>query len=596
MRLRRYVAIACWVMLPAGVSTAESGTGGGTNLHLWLIALGAFTVLGIMTILLAVIINRQRRQLRESSRHYHNLLDAAVGHYLFRVHLSSDGRMHMELASRSMEEVIGHSLAHLQQHPELILGQLVAEDQIVATEAIAKIVNGQQSLLHLRLRIVHPRHHDQRHLSVHATAMPTSGGWCIDGLCIDVTAVAAAEAQSLHLQQQLEVSHRRESLGLLASGVAHDFNNILSAIRGNAELVSPMVPEAGRHRLERLFQAVDRASGLVRQILAYSGRGTVERKALDLGKELTQIEELVRHALPKEVTSVLSVAPSLPPVLFDPAQFQQVVVNLIVNAAESYQGQAGTVTSSIDVHEGQVRMRVTDAGCGMDAATQARIFDPYFTTKEHGHGLGLAAVQGIIRSVDGTMTCDSSPGKGTTFTLLFNFCSRISMPTPLPIEAPVHSQYVLVADDDDMVREISVEMLGAIGYTSIQADSGQACLDVLHRERHRICAVVLDCRMPDLDGPSVLKDLRNRGDRIPVVLISGMVGREALGTLDRRTRFLAKPFTQAQLSAALDALFGSQRSMSNPDDSSRTAIMVADVIRQRQQDDNRSDAQPDSLR
>jgi len=346
--------------------------------------------------------------------------------------------------------------------------------------------------------------------------------------------------------------------------------------------------------MDRLFQAVDRASGLVRQILAYSGRGRVENRPIDLMEEIKQIDQLIRHALPRNVGTRLTLESSLPRVMFDPAQFQQVAVNLIVNAAESYNGAAGEVQVMLDLFQDRLRLRVIDHGCGMDQPTMARIFDPYFTTKDHGHGLGLAAVQGIIAGVSGSITCESVPGEGTTFTVLMTpSVSAITRThtSPLP-EISEGMQFALVVDDDELVREITVETLTGLGYTCLQADGGHECLRILKEDRQRIGLLVLDCRMPDIDGITVLKRIREQGDLLPVVLISGMINVDSVSPLlrDRRTKFLAKPFSQNQFSATLEAMFGSQTYRRRDNDSSRTAIMVADVIRQRNEENNRRDA------
>ena len=255
---------------------------------------------------------------------------------------------------------------------------------------------------------------------------------------------------------------------------------------------------------------------------------------------------------------------------------------------------SGEVQVVLDRLGERVRLRVMDRGCGMDQATMARIFDPYFTTKDHGHGLGLAAVQGIIAGVSGTITCESHVGTGTTFTVLLTPCVSANARggvSPLP-ELGEGVQYALVADDDELVREITVETLAGLGYTCLQVSGGQDCLRMLEQERRRIVLLVLDCRMPDLDGITVLKRLRQQGDHLPVVLISGMINVDSVSPLlrDRRTRFLAKPFSQNQLSATLDALFGSQVYRKRDQESSRTAFMVTDVIRQRNEENNRREA------
>ena len=299
-------------------------------------------------------------------------------------------------------------------------------------------------------------------------------------------------------------------------------------------------------------------------------------------------------ARPGRSYTVLTLEESLPPVMFDPAQFQQVAVNLIVNAAESFCGKAGEVQVLLGWHQERIRLRVIDHGCGMDQSTIARIFDPYFTTKDHGHGLGLAAVKGIIAGVSGSITCESVVGSGTTFTVLLTPCvsADVRKTETSRRNSTDTVQFALVTDDDELVREITVETLTGLGYTCLQATGGQECLRILHEDRARICLLVLDCRMPDIDGVTVLKRIRDQGDRLPVVLISGMINVDSMSPLlrDRKTKFLAKPFSQNQLAATIDTVFGSELLSQHDRDSSRTAIMVADVIRQRNEENNRRES------
>ncbi|HEX3134105.1 MAG TPA: response regulator, partial [Planctomycetota bacterium] len=565
-------------------------TGGG-----WLLWLGVLAGIGASALLVLGWANRRQSQtITQTKTHYQHLLDSADGFVSFRAQVTANGGLRFDLASRSLELILGHPLSWYQESDRRFIEQLHPDDRVALGAVLARVTLDPATPIRLRLHMNHPTPGAGRILMLHAMGMPTDRGVALDGVLIDFTHEANAEKEREALQSQLQSAQRNESLGLLASGVAHDFNNILSAIRGNAELLVDQVPPSHRHRMDRLFQAVDRASGLVRQILAYSGRGRVESKALNLGEELRQIDELIRHALPRNVRTVLSLENSLPPVMFDPAQFQQVAVNLIVNAAESYDGKSGEVQVILDRFQERLRLRVLDHGCGMDQATMARIFDPYFTTKDHGHGLGLAAVQGIIAGVSGSITCESLPGKGTVFTILMTPCASATNRTtksPLP-EISDGVQFALVVDDDELVREITVETLTGLGYTCLQAAGGQECLRILDDDRQRICLLVLDCRMPDIDGITVLKRLRERGDRLPVVLISGMINVDSVSPLlrDQRTRFLAKPFSQNQLSATLDTLFGSQSYRKRDGDSSRTAFMVADVIRQRNEENNRREA------
>jgi signal transduction histidine kinase/ABC-type nitrate/sulfonate/bicarbonate transport system substrate-binding protein/FixJ family two-component response regulator len=554
-----------------------------------LLALGgglAFATAGCC--LLAWWLLRQQRSHREDWSHYQNLVDGSDAYLAFRARVLPGGRLVPELASTSTEHLLGHPLETYQADMGKLCAQLTEEEHAGFRALLAGLDGRDRTSFRFRFRLAHPLHERPRHLMLHAATVVTTRGLFLDGLITDFTAEAEAEQERQRLQQQLQLAQRNESLGLLAGGVAHDFNNLLSAIRGNGELLAGTVTERGKPRLDRLMQAVDRASGLVRQILAYAGRGTIESRPLDLRQETAQIDGLIKHALPAAVATTLTLAEGVPPVLFDPAQFQQVVVNLIMNAAESYEGAPGTVAIALDGDGETVRLTISDQGCGMDDATMARIFDPYFTTKVNGHGLGLAAVQGIMRGVGGEIRCASKRGVGTTFTLLMHAFTRSLAPArfPTPPESPTAAQHVLVADDDDLVRQMTVEMLGGMGYACREAENGAQCQAVLRSARHDLCALVLDCRLGDLDGLDILADLRARGERIPVVLMSGMISADNLSRQlhDQRTRFLPKPFSQAQLRAVLDGLL--QRDASAP---GRAATTVTDVVRERHREESRRD-------
>jgi two-component system, cell cycle sensor histidine kinase and response regulator CckA len=554
------------------------------------LSLGALVCIALA---LLYITRNQHRSLTESRHHYQNLIESADGFFAFRARIISPSEWLFETASHSIETILSYPLAHYQNDTKKFFSQLMPDDRQLLMTHLANLSQERQRGIRLRVSLQHQQAPVTRTILINATALRTAHGLYLDGIAMDLTSDAAAENERAKLQAQLQSAQQNESLGLLASGVAHDFNNILSAIRGNAELVARQVPATHQHRIDRLFQAVDRASGLVRQILAYSGRGRIESKPLNIVEELQQIAELLKHALPPKVTTELNTAPDLPCALFDPAQFQQVIVNLIVNAAESYEGRPGTVRIFLDQWQDKIRIRVIDNGCGMDKATIERIFDPYFTTKERGHGLGLAAVKGILKNARGSIDCDSHPGTGTTFTVLLSPCDNRPAAThrsPIP-ELPAGANFVLVVDDDALVRDMTVAMLTANGYQCLSCSGGKPALEMLAHHRARIILMIIDCRMPDIDGITVVAKLRESGDRLPVILISGMVSVENIGTrmFDRRTRFLAKPFSGAQLSSHIDALFGSQHKANQLDDSSRTARMIVDVIRRRQEDDNKKE-------
>jgi len=232
-----------------------------------------------------------------------------------------------------------------------------------------------------------------------------------------------------NLEEQVQQSQRLESLGLLAGGVAHDFNNLLTGILGNASLVLDMLnpSEPARSILQSVIQASERAADLTRQLLAYAGKGRFFVRPVDISTLVREISELMRTSLPKKVRFLLDLADQLPPVEADSTQIQQLVMNLVLNAGEAIGDAAGTVhvitrleTRSLNGATNaavgrHVCIEVRDTGCGMDEATRAQIFDPFYSTKFTGRGLGLAAALGIARSHQGQIDVETAPGAGSTF-------------------------------------------------------------------------------------------------------------------------------------------------------------------------------------
>ena len=254
----------------------------------------------------------------------------------------------------------------------------------------------------------------------------------MSGICMDTT-------ERHRLQEQLRQTQRLESLGLLAGGIAHDFNNLLTGIIGNSSLAIANLPAAdpAKPLLRNVLAASQRAAQLTQQLLAYAGKGQVASENLDLGQAVEELIPLLRPSIPAGVQLLLDVAPS--PVEGDAGQIHQLVMNLIINAAESI-GGTGSILLTTGVEEvaagsepqlapGKYAcLRVSDTGCGMDEATRARIFEPFFSTKFSGRGLGLAAAQGTVRAHHGSIAVESTPGNGTTFTVLLPAGNGARMP------------------------------------------------------------------------------------------------------------------------------------------------------------------------
>ena len=276
------------------------------------------------------------------------------------------------------------------------------------------------------------------HLNVWAAPIMEAGG-AVDGVVV----MAADVSERRALEMQMQQAQKLESLGVLAGGIAHDFNNLLTGVLGNASMVADILPRSDPTRpfIDQVVNAAERAADLTRQLLAYAGKGRFIVEPLNLSGLVREISALVGSSIPKTVQLRLELDTDVPPIEADASQIQQVVMNLVINGAEAIRG-TGVVsvrTRRQDADEQFLRgffpnegvaagcyaaLEVSDTGIGMDEETQSKIFDPFFTTKFTGRGLGLAAVQGIVRSHNGALQVESAPGRGTTFRLLFPVCGE----------------------------------------------------------------------------------------------------------------------------------------------------------------------------
>jgi PAS domain S-box-containing protein len=376
------------------------------------------------------------------------------------------------------------------------------------------------------------------------------------GTCIDMT--------SHHmLERHMVDAQRAESLGVLAGGLAHDFNNLLVAILGNTDLaLREMAPRAaGRAPLENVRQAGLRAAELTDQLLAYAGHGGVASTRVEPSP---MIDELLRITAPTMPSNV-GVRVDLPNDLAlrgDASQIRQVLLNLLTNARDALGAAGGTIsiTGRPCAHTGAahaddviasasgryVELEIADDGIGMDRETRRRVFEPFFTTKPTGHGLGLAAVLGIVRAHGGGLRLTTSPGGGARF--------RILWPTVTPVEAdavapPTSGHTVLVIDDEELVRDVVARMIEDLGYAAITATDGPAGLAIV--EQRTIDAVLVDFTMPRMSGAEVVTALRARRPDLPIVLCSGL-DREGRGV--RADAYLPKPFRMDSLDQTLAKL------------------------------------------
>lgn len=393
----------------------------------------------------------------------------------------------------------------------------------------------------------------------------------------DITERRAVEAERLALERKLQETQRLESLGLLAGGIAHDFNNILTSILGMASLARAHCLDAtGANALAQIEQSSLKAAELCNQMLAYAGRGQTLKSSLDLTALLRETRDLLRGSVPKQVELQVSAPAERLMAHVDRPQLQQVLMNLVLNAVESYGERPGVVEVAVEraryvpsewraaivapaVDEGGalICVRVRDQGAGMDEATLARVFEPFFTTKFAGRGLGLAATLGIVRGHGGGLCVESTPGAGTLFTLALRESEGASEgedSRALPREQAT-SGHVLVVDDEPSVREATRLMVEALGFRVTTAADGMSALACVDADAVPFDLALLDLTMPRMDGFELLARLREAQPTLPVVLMSGYVESDIRERFEQdeqsAVRFIQKPFSMDALERAL---------------------------------------------
>ncbi len=385
--------------------------------------------------------------------------------------------------------------------------------------------------------------------------------------------VVADITEKKRFDEQLRQTARLESIGVLAGGIAHDFNNLLTGILGNSSMLAEALPEGAQERemAEEIVKASQSAADLTRQILAYSGKGRFVMRAVDLSELALESRAFVRRFIPRRVDLILETSPDLPAIEADSGQMQQLMMNLIINAAESFaESDKGTVKVETGVEHldnsffrgtetkapgDYVMLTVSDTGSGMDEEVQRRIFDPFFTTKFAGRGLGLSAVHGILTGHRGYIRLESTPGIGTTFRLYFPVANREAPAKPSQARKAVRgSGTVLIVDDEDTVRNFARIALQNRGYKVLLAENGEHGLEIFREAGDSIDLVILDFTMPVMNGEEMYEKLRAIPTDVPVILSSGFTQVMAAERFRGKglAGFLGKPYGIGQLSEAVE--------------------------------------------
>ncbi|MCX8109388.1 MAG: ATP-binding protein, partial [Verrucomicrobiae bacterium] len=393
----------------------------------------------------------------------------------------------------------------------------------------------------------------------------------------DITAAKQAEDRRRRAEEQLRQSQKLEAIGRLAAGVAHDFNNILTAIIGNAYLLEPAVSDDGlaQEYLQQIITNAERASKLIKQLMIFSRTHALNCEPLDFNEVLCGMIEMLRRLIGENIDLRVNCTPGPQTVMADRSAMEQLILNLVINARDAmpHGGILTLSASAVELDQSAATQRgltkpgrylcfsVEDTGVGMDKAVQERIFDPFFTTKETGKGtgLGLSTVHGIVQQHGGAIEVESAPGRGSKFTVFF--------PT-LPGKAPARNEsvqniatrgqgeLVMVVEDDPAVRRMVETALGKLGYSVISATSGLEAIELWPKYRDKVRVLMTDIVMPGgIDGVEVAARFRKDNPSLGIVLTSGYSSELAEGcaALPEGCKFLAKPYQMAHLADVIQA-------------------------------------------
>jgi two-component system, cell cycle sensor histidine kinase and response regulator CckA len=390
----------------------------------------------------------------------------------------------------------------------------------------------------------------------------------------DITARRRAEEEKEKLAAQLRQSQKMEAIGQLAGGVAHDFNNILTAIFGHVELaisdLQARLPDARStlDGMQEIQRSAQRASALTRQLLTFSRRQIMRPAVLDLNATLRDLEKMLQRLIRESIVLELALAPDLPAVEVDPGQIEQVIVNLVVNARDAMpDGGKLTLHTSVAVLDAAYAaghpearpgeytlLTVSDTGCGMNAATLERIFEPFFTTKPHGEGtgLGLPTVYGIVKQAGGHLVVYSEPAHGTVFRIYLPSVRKALTPIPhrrSEPAPPVGTETILLCEDDAAVRELAAHLLAGAGYRVLAAPDAGHALQAASQQHGLIHLLLTDVIMPGMNGRKLADILRARRPDLKTLFMSGYTSNVIAhhGVLEADVEFLEKPFSRQSL-------------------------------------------------
>jgi len=522
------------------------------------------------TAAIAIARKREEEALHESRQRLMSIYDT-VGDVIFLLAVEADGGFRFESVNRRFVTTTG-------MPAEVVVGKRV--EDVIPQPSLGAVLDRYRKAIrdNVVVRWEETSDYPAGRLTGEVSIAPVvdEQGRCshLVGAVHDLTARKRAEQRHAQAEEMLRQSQKLESVGRLAGGVAHDFNNILSVIVGYGELMRRQIGEdhPAWPRLEQLVKAAMRGAGLTRQLLAFSRKQVMQPKLLDLGASVDEMRKMLDRVVGADLQIVVRPAQRLGAVLADPTQIEQVLMNLVVNARDAMpEGGVLTIeTANVDFDQTYAAVRpdaqpgpyvmlaVSDTGVGMDADTQQRIFEPFFTTKPPGEGtgLGLPTVYGIVKQMGGFIWVYSEVGHGTSFKIYLPRIDAVvakDAAAPATEPLPRGHETVLVVEDSEGLREVVRELLTQQGYTVLDVSQGEAALALLGSEKRAVDLVLTDVVMPKLGGADLVKRLRTLHPRLRVVYMSGYtdgaISRQ--GVLDKDAILLEKPFTAENLARAV---------------------------------------------
>lgn len=412
------------------------------------------------------------------------------------------------------------------------------------------------------------------------------------GISLDVSERKEVERKRKELEEQIQQAQKLESLGVLAGGIAHDFNNLLMGVLGNADLTLMQLPEdlPQREYVEDIIKASQRASALCNQMLAYSGRGQFVIQPVSISEVVEDLHHLLESSISKKSHLRFEYGSKVPSLEADLTQLRQIVMNLVTNASDAIGDDDGEIVVRTgsrwcdeeflkntylddDLSEGEyVYLEVQDSGIGMDASVQAKVFEPFYTSKERGRGLGLSAVLGIVRGHRGALQVESTPGLGTRFLIYFPASELSSKSLGEDSDWPVHEvrsspTTVLIVEDEALVLELAQRTLEYAGYQVLTARDGREGLEKFRAEAAEIDAVLLDLMMPHMNGDEVYREIARAAPETPVILSSGYTELEFSDRFSDANGpvFIQKPYRARDLLAVIERVLPAGASSTRSD-------------------------------